>query len=79
MIIRQASQQEWPLIYRCCAVIVTEGKTHPFPERQTPEEGRPWWMKQPQARRWWRTQDQRKNRDVTLQLAAKKEVQLRSC
>lgn len=46
MIIRRAAEQEWPLIYPFYAVIMAEGKTYPFPEGQTLDEGRPWWMEQ---------------------------------
>lgn len=47
MIIRQATEQEWPLIYPFYAVTIAEGKTYAFPEGQALEEARPWWMEQP--------------------------------
>ena len=45
--IRLASDRDWPLIYPFYAAIMAEGKTYPFPEQQTLEEARPWWMEQP--------------------------------
>jgi hypothetical protein len=47
VIIRQATEQDWPLIYPICAAIVAEGKTYPFPQGQSLDEARPWWMEQP--------------------------------
>ena len=47
MIIRQATEQDWPLIYPIYAAIIAEGKTYPFPEGQSLDEARPWWMEQP--------------------------------
>jgi L-amino acid N-acyltransferase YncA len=47
VIIRQAAEQDWPLIYPIYAAIMAEGKTYPFPERQSLDEARPWWMEQP--------------------------------
>ena len=47
MIIRRATEQEWPLIYPFYAMTMAEGKTYAFPEGQTREEARPWWMEQP--------------------------------
>ena len=46
MIIRQATEQDWPLIYPIYAAIMAEGKTYPFPEGQSLDEARPWWMEQ---------------------------------
>jgi GNAT superfamily N-acetyltransferase len=45
--IRQATDQDWPSIYPVYAAIMAEGKTYAFPERQTLDEARPWWMEQP--------------------------------
>lgn len=47
MIIRQATEQDWPLIYPFYAAIMAEGKTYAFPEDQTLEQARPWWMEPP--------------------------------
>ena len=47
MIIRPATEQDWPLIYPFYAAVMAEGKTYPFPEGQTLEEARPWWMEEP--------------------------------
>ena len=47
VIIREATDQDWPAIYPFYAVVMAEGKTYPFPVDQTLEEARPWWMEQP--------------------------------
>jgi L-amino acid N-acyltransferase YncA len=47
VLIRQATEQDWPLIYPIYAAIMAEGKTYSFPERQTLDQARPWWMEQP--------------------------------
>ncbi|MEV4567123.1 GNAT family N-acetyltransferase [Nonomuraea sp. NPDC049419] len=39
--------QDWDGIYPFYAAIMAEGRTFPFPERQSLEEARPWWMEQP--------------------------------
>lgn len=44
MIVRVATEQDWPLIYPFYAAIMAEGKTYAFPEGQTLEQARPWWM-----------------------------------
>jgi L-amino acid N-acyltransferase YncA len=47
MRIRTATDEDWPRIYPFYAAIMAEGKTYAFPERQSLEEARPWWMEQP--------------------------------
>lgn len=47
MDIKTASEQDWPRIYSFYAAIMAEGKTYAFPEGQTLDEARPWWMEQP--------------------------------
>ena len=47
MIIRRATEQDWPLIYPIYAAIMAEGKTYPFPQGQSLDEARPWWMEEP--------------------------------
>jgi hypothetical protein len=47
VIIRQATAQDWPLIYPIYAAIMAEGKTYAFPDGQSLEEARPWWMEEP--------------------------------
>lgn len=42
--IRTATEQDWPRIYPFYAAIVAEGRTYAFPEGQTLDEARPWWM-----------------------------------
>jgi L-amino acid N-acyltransferase YncA len=46
VIIRTATDQDWPRIYPFYAAIVAEGTTYAFPEGQTLEQARPWWMEQ---------------------------------
>jgi GNAT superfamily N-acetyltransferase len=47
VIIRPATDADWPRIYPFYSVIMAEGRTYPFPEHQTPDEARPWWMEEP--------------------------------
>jgi GNAT superfamily N-acetyltransferase len=47
VIIREATDRDWPLIYPFYATVMAEGRTYPFPEGQTLEEARPWWMEPP--------------------------------
>jgi hypothetical protein len=47
VIIRQATAQDWPLIYPIYAAIMAEGKTYAFPDGQSLAEARPWWMEEP--------------------------------
>jgi len=47
VIIKPATEQDWPLIYPFYAAIMAAGRTYPFPEEQTLDEARPWWMEQP--------------------------------
>ena len=47
MIIRPATAQDWPRIYPIYAAIMAEGKTYAFPEGQSLEEARPWWIEEP--------------------------------
>jgi L-amino acid N-acyltransferase YncA len=42
--VRAATEQDWPRIYPFYAAIVAEGRTYAFPEGQTLDEARPWWM-----------------------------------
>ncbi|SCE73758.1 GNAT family N-acetyltransferase [Micromonospora mirobrigensis] len=50
MIIRDAGEHDWPQIYPFYAAIMAEGRTYAFPEGQTLDEARPWWMEQPPGR-----------------------------
>jgi GNAT superfamily N-acetyltransferase len=45
--IRKATDRDWPRIYPVYATIMGEGRTYPFPERQTLDQGRSWWMEEP--------------------------------
>ena len=47
VLIRVATDEDWPLIYPIYAAIMTEGKTYAFPENQSMGEARPWWMEEP--------------------------------
>ena len=50
MIIRTATDDDWPRIFPFYAQIVAEGRTYAFPEGQTEDEARPWWMESPPGR-----------------------------
>ena len=50
MEIRVAADEDWPSIYPFYSTIMAEGRTYAFPEGQTLEEARPWWMEQPPGR-----------------------------
>lgn len=45
--IRRATDQDWPGIYPFYAAIMAQGKTYAFPEGQSLDDARPWWMEQP--------------------------------
>jgi GNAT superfamily N-acetyltransferase len=45
--IRTATDEDWPSIYPFYSMIMAEGRTYPFPERQSLDEAKPWWMEQP--------------------------------
>jgi len=47
VLIRKATERDWPRIYPIYAAIMAEGKTYPFPAGQTLDEARPWWMEEP--------------------------------
>jgi GNAT superfamily N-acetyltransferase len=49
MIIRTATEQDWPRIYPFYAAIMAEGRTYAFPEGQSLDEAQPWWMEQQPA------------------------------
>ena len=42
--VRPATEPDWPHIFPFYAALVADGKTYAFPEGQTLEEARPWWM-----------------------------------
>ena len=48
--VREATDADWPRIYPVYAAVVADGTTYAFPEGQTLEEARPWWMEQPPGR-----------------------------
>lgn len=45
--IRTATDHDWTKIFPFYSAIMAEGRTYTFPEGQTLEEARPWWMEQP--------------------------------
>jgi L-amino acid N-acyltransferase YncA len=48
VIIREAVDADWERgIYPIYAAVMDEGKTYAFPEGQTADEARPWWMEPP--------------------------------
>jgi L-amino acid N-acyltransferase YncA len=50
MEIRVAAAEDWPRIYPCYALTMAEGRSYAFPEGQSLEEARPWWMEQAPGR-----------------------------
>jgi L-amino acid N-acyltransferase YncA len=50
MLIRPATAQDWPGIYRFYRTVMAEGKTYAFPPGQSIDEARPWWMEEPPGR-----------------------------
>ncbi|WP_327675388.1 GNAT family N-acetyltransferase [Kitasatospora sp. NBC_00458] len=50
MKIRIASDEDWPSIYPFYSAIMAEGRTYAFPEGQSLEEAKPWWMEAPPGR-----------------------------
>jgi L-amino acid N-acyltransferase YncA len=48
--IREATEGDWPRIFPIYAAIVADGRTYAFPEGQSMNEARPWWMEQPPGR-----------------------------
>jgi L-amino acid N-acyltransferase YncA len=47
VLIRAATEEDWPRIYPLYSAVMAEGKTYPFPAGQTLDEARGWWMEQP--------------------------------
>ena len=45
--IRAAAAEDWPGIYPFYSTIMNEGRTYAFPEGQTLDQARPWWMERP--------------------------------
>lgn len=50
MNIRTATDDDWPAVYAFYSTVMAEGRTYAFPEGQTLEEARPWWMESPPGR-----------------------------
>jgi GNAT superfamily N-acetyltransferase len=47
VVIRVATDVDWPLIYPFYAATMAEGRTYAFPEDLSLDEARPWWMEEP--------------------------------
>lgn len=47
MFIEETSEDHWPKIFRFYRDIMAQGEIYAFPENQTLEEARPWWMQAP--------------------------------
>jgi GNAT superfamily N-acetyltransferase len=50
VLIRPATDDDWPLIYPFFAAIVAEGRTYAYPEGLSLVDARPLWMEQPPGR-----------------------------
>ncbi|SDX76554.1 Ribosomal protein S18 acetylase RimI [Amycolatopsis xylanica] len=50
MLIRDATDDDWPLIYPFFSAIVAEGKTYAYPDGLSQEQARGWWMESPPGR-----------------------------
>ena len=50
VLIRDAEDRDWPLIYPFFAQIVAEGKTYAFPDGLSLDEARGWWLEEPPGR-----------------------------
>lgn len=50
MLIRDAGDADWPLIYPFFAQIVAEGRTYAYPDGLTLDQARGWWMEPPPSR-----------------------------
>jgi L-amino acid N-acyltransferase YncA len=48
--IREATADDWPRIHPIYAAIVADGTTYAYPEGQSLEEARSWWMEPPPGR-----------------------------
>ena len=48
--VRDATDEDWARVFPIYAAVVADGTTYAFPEGQTLEEARPWWMEQPPGR-----------------------------
>jgi GNAT superfamily N-acetyltransferase len=47
VLIREATDGDWPAIHRFFRAVVDAGQTYAYPEGLSPEEARPLWMEQP--------------------------------
>ncbi len=50
VLIRDAVDDDWPLIYSFFAQIVAQGTSYAYPEGLSLDEARPWWMEQAPGR-----------------------------
>lgn len=52
MLIRTATDDDWPAIFPTYAAVVAEGRTYALPAGQGLDEARPWWMARPPGLTW---------------------------
>lgn len=57
VLIRQATDADWPAIYPIFDAIVTEGRTYAYPEDLTSDEARSYWISPPPGRTVVATED----------------------
>ena len=50
MVIREATDDDWPAIHPIFRAVVDAGRTYAYPEGLTPEDARPLWMEQSPGR-----------------------------
>lgn len=48
--IREATEDDWVRVFPLYAAIVADGRTYAYPEGQTMDEARPWWMERAPGR-----------------------------
>jgi GNAT superfamily N-acetyltransferase len=50
VLIRQATDEDWPLIHPIFSAVVADGRTYAYPEQLSSDEARSLWMEQPPGR-----------------------------
>jgi GNAT superfamily N-acetyltransferase len=50
VIVRDAREEDWPLVHPFFSAIVAAGESYAYPEGLSPEEARPLWMEEPPGR-----------------------------
>lgn len=46
LLVRVATEEDWPLIYPIFRHVVAAGRTYAFPDGLSEEQARPWWMEE---------------------------------